>query len=92
MLRKLYLLYGLLIVWTYAAVRPRLGPGPGTAVISAFAVFLATGLIYVSFGDWFLSWNMVIRVSVMALVSMLAGGLAGAYLYQEEDGSDGTGH
>lgn len=32
---------GILIAWLYAAIRPRFGPGPRTAVIAAVAVWIA---------------------------------------------------
>src|SRR4030095_11450708 len=35
------LLLGFLIAWTYAAIRPRLGPGQATAIIAGFVVWAA---------------------------------------------------
>ena len=32
-------LVGIITVWLYAAIRPRFGPGPGTAVIAALVVW-----------------------------------------------------
>src|SRR5688500_12444190 len=34
-------LWGLLLVFTYAAIRPRFGPGPRTAIIGAMILWLA---------------------------------------------------
>jgi hypothetical protein len=35
-----FLLLGIFMVWWYAAIRPRFGPGPKTAAIAAVAVWL----------------------------------------------------
>jgi hypothetical protein len=35
-----FLFLGVLMVWWYAAIRPRFGPGPKTAAIAGFAVWL----------------------------------------------------
>lgn len=34
------LLFGLALAWTYAGIRPRFGPGPGTAFKAGFAIWL----------------------------------------------------
>jgi len=47
-----HLLFGLLIVWVYAAIRPRLGPGPGTAVKATLVVFGASALNMATFAPW----------------------------------------
>jgi hypothetical protein len=33
-------IFGLLLVWTYAAIRPRFGPGPRTALLAAFLFWI----------------------------------------------------
>jgi hypothetical protein len=33
-------IFGLLLVWTYAAIRPRFGPGPRTALLVAFLFWI----------------------------------------------------
>jgi hypothetical protein len=82
------LLLGLLVVWTYAAIRPRLGQGPGTAIVAGFMVFLPQALLMASFAVSFLTWDVFIRGGVLMLVSALAGALAGGWVYAEDD-SDG---
>jgi hypothetical protein len=82
------LLLGLLVVWTYAAIRPRLGQGPGTAIVAGFMVFFAQALLMASFAVSFLTWDVFIRGGVLMLVSALAGALAGGWVYAEDD-SDG---
>jgi len=78
------LMLGLLIVWTYAAIRPRLGQGPGTAVTAAFAVFLAEALVMATFAPWLFSWDMFIRSNALGLISTLAAGVAGGWVYTED--------
>lgn len=36
--------YGLISVWLYAAIRPRFGPGPRTALVAGLAVWLTAYL------------------------------------------------
>ena len=82
------MLLGLLVVWTYAAIRPRLGQGPGTAIVAGFMVFLAQALLMASYAVSFLTWDVLIRGGVLMLVSALAGALAGGWVYAEEDSGD----
>jgi len=77
------LLLGFLIVWTYAAIRPRLGPGMTTAIIAGFAVWSAVILIQATYTGWFLSWDMLFKAGGLSLVAMLAAALFGGYLYSE---------
>ena len=78
-------LLGILIVWMYAAMRPRLGPGPKTAVIvAALAWFMtlvwsggtqvAMGIIPLKLTLFGLAWG---------LGEMVIASLAGAKLYRE---------
>lgn len=76
---------GQVLVLTYAAIRPRFGPGPGTAAIAAFLVFLPVGLELATFGGVFISWELYVRQAALLLVAMLAGGIAGAWVYAEEE-------
>ena len=41
---------GFLVAWVYAAVRPRLGPGPSTAVIASFVVYGVAALQMATYG------------------------------------------
>jgi hypothetical protein len=76
---------GQLLVLTYAAIRPRFGPGAGTGVIASFIVFLPQTLLLATFGGWFISWDLYFRQSVVMLVSMIAAGFAGGWVYAEEE-------
>src|SRR5438034_6384864 len=42
-------LFGILIVWTYAAMRPRFGAGAKTAVLAGLAIYLAPTLVLLGF-------------------------------------------
>ena len=76
---------GFLLAWVYAAIRPRLGPGPSTAVIASFVVYGVAALQMATYGGWFIPWDLFIRSSALSLVSFVAAGLAGAWVYKEEE-------
>ena len=42
-------MFGLLLVWTYAAMRPRFGPGVQTAVFAGLVIYLAPTLVLAGF-------------------------------------------
>ena len=76
--------YGLLLVWTYAAIRPRFGPGPGTAVRSGVLLWLAVGAIlfgFLSMGVF--TPDTYYKSSAFALVSSVSAALAGGFFYKE---------
>jgi len=75
---------GILTVWVYAAIRPRLGPGPRTAFMAAFVIWLASHAAYASYAFMgYYSWSLVGASSAGGLVAALAGGYVGAMLYKE---------
>lgn len=75
---------GMLIVFTYAAMRPRLGPGPLTAIIAAFVPFLAITSVIVGFSQMgIFSSDVVLKAGLLSFVTMSLAGLAGAWFYQE---------
>jgi hypothetical protein len=77
-------LYATLIVWTYAAMRPRFGPGPGTAVKAGFAIFAAvTVVIYGFVGMGIFTPDTFIKGTALSAVSTLLASLAGGYFYKE---------
>jgi len=76
---------GLLLVWTYAAIRPRFGPGPQTAATAAL-LFWLLGLIltagYLQMGLMSTaSWSIYVAIW---LVNLLLAAWVGAKLYTEE--------
>jgi hypothetical protein len=78
------LIVGMLLVFTYAAIRPRFGPGPRTAVIAAL-VFWALGAV-ITYGYLQMglmspgSWGLV---AVCWLINLVVAGWVGAKLYTE---------
>ena len=79
------LLLGQLVLVTYAAIRPRFGPGPGTASIASFLMFLPEALVLATFGGLMISWDLFFRQTALRLVAILAAGLTGARMYSEEE-------
>jgi hypothetical protein len=76
---------GIVLVWLYALIRSRLGPGPKTAVVAAvimwFGVYLYTGIIN---GTLFqIPVNLILIGFVWGLVEYILAALAGAALYNE---------
>jgi len=76
---------GFLLVWTYAAMRPRFGPGPRTAVYASL-VFFVVGLIttfgykemgVMSTGLW---WS----YTALWFINLVVAALVGAAVYRED--------
>jgi apolipoprotein N-acyltransferase len=78
-------LLGILMVWIYAAVRPRLGPGPKTAVIVALVAWFMT-LVW-SGGAQVAMGIMPLRLTIFGLgwglVEFIIASVVGAKLYRE---------
>jgi hypothetical protein len=76
---------GLLLVWIYAAIRPRFGPGMKTATYAALVVWMCGVLFHL---DWLLMGLMTVTTYVMAtvvaLVQLIPSAGVGAMLYKEE--------
>lgn len=79
-------LLGILTIWLYAAVRPRFGPGPKTAILTGFFVWLFAYL-WPAIGDALLGLldaDLVVFVSVWGMFEILAATVAGAWFYKEQ--------
>ena len=77
-------IWGLLLVFTYAGFRPRFGPGPRTAVIAGVTIWLAVCAVFaglMSMGVY--TQQAYIKSSVLTLANTLVASLAGAYFYRE---------
>jgi hypothetical protein len=80
------LLLGIFVVWFYAAIRPRFGAGPRTAIIAALSVWFVTHLFFASYAfNQLYSASLVGASSLGSLVAILAGGLVGCWIYREPD-------
>jgi len=78
-------LLGIVAVWLYALIRPRLGPGPKAAVVAAvvlwFGIYLYSGVInMLLFG---IPMNLMIIGFVWGLVEYIIATIAGAWAYSE---------
>ena len=76
---------GILLVWLYAAMRPRFGAGPKTAMLAAFVIWLCGFLFYL---DWLYLGTMSVAsyaiVSVVMMITLAVAAWVGGMLYKEE--------
>jgi len=77
----------ILVIWLYAAIRPRYGAGPRTALLAGVAAGLFIGV----FPD--IGWGMTLRLiparvwvadALVSLVVIVIATLVGAWVYKEE--------
>jgi len=80
-------LFGIALIWIYAAIRPRFGPGPKTAVIAGLTLWsvawFLTGASFIVVGI-FPTGQMVVSI-IWGLFEVPIAAVAGARLYQESD-------
>ena len=77
---------GLLLVWLYAAMRPRFGPGARTAIFAAMVVWVCGFFFHMDF----LMVGLVTQqtyalASLVALVQVIASAWVGGMLYKEDE-------
>ena len=80
------LVYGILMVWLYAAIRPRYGSGPKTAVLAGLAVWAAGVLLPNVAFMWaagLFPTNLTVMTTGAAIVELVIAALAGSALYKE---------
>ena len=83
--------FGFLLVWTYAAMRPRFGPGIMTAILAALPLFLApTAVIFGFTMMGMFTMAMFVKGTVGAIVSTFAAAIAGAAVYSEAPDASGS--
>jgi hypothetical protein len=76
--------YGFLALFTYAAIRPRFGAGPATAVIAALIMWISADLVVYMFQtQQIFTMTYFVKGSAAALLSSVVGTLAGASVYRE---------
>jgi hypothetical protein len=78
-------LLGIVIVWIYAMIRPRFGPGPKTAIIAGFVawfcVYFYCGILQSTlFG---IPATLMLIGMVWGIVEYILAAVAGAWLYKE---------
>ncbi len=78
-------LSGVFLVWLYAGIRPRYGAGPKTAVLASLAVWFLAHLIFSSYAFMgMLPVSLVVEATIGGFIAVLAAGLVGCWLYQED--------
>jgi len=80
------LVYGVFAVWLYAAIRPRYGAGPKTALLAGLAVWVAGVLLpNVSMMGvvGLFPQDLTVMTTLAGIVEWAVAILAGAALYQE---------
>lgn len=76
--------FGLLLAFIYAAIRPRFGAGWRTALIAGAVLWLATVLVYAGLVTFdILQWAFVGRLAAISAVIALLGATTAGYLYRE---------
>lgn len=82
------LIVGILLVFTYAAIRPRFGAGPRTAVIAALILWALGAILTYGYLQMGLmspgSWAMY---AVVWMINLAVSAWVGARLYTEEGGT-----
>ena len=81
---------GVLLMWLYAAIRPRYGPGPKTAAIAGFVFWMiACGVdaAWLSL-DVFPVTRSLVVVGLLYLPIMVGTAILGAWIYKEVGGPE----
>jgi len=77
---------GIVAIWIYAAIRPRLGPGLKTAIYAGVVVWILGTLVpnasFMYVGGLF-SKHLTLYTTLGGLVEVVVGTIAGAALYKE---------
>jgi len=77
---------GIALIWLYAAIRPRYGAGPGTAIRAAAAVWWFA-FVFPQIGNIMMGFfpaGVTTLVTVWGLAEVILAALAGARVYQEQ--------
>ena len=75
---------GILLVWLYAAMRPRFGPGPKTAIIAGLTIYAAITVILAGFlSVGMFMQDVFIKQAAIALVVNIVASLVGGAIYKE---------
>ncbi|NQV21979.1 MAG: hypothetical protein HQ511_11240 [Rhodospirillales bacterium] len=82
-------LFGIVLIWIYAAIRPRFGPGPKTAVIAGLTMWvtawLLIGATFYVVGMY--PMELTVTTIVWGLFEAPIAAVAGAWLYREGEGA-----
>jgi len=79
-------LYATLIVFTYAAIRPRFGPGPKTAMIAGLVIYAASTVVLFGFQSMgIFTQDSFVKNAVYSLVTAMLASLVGGAVYKEAE-------
>ena len=78
-------LFGIFLIWLYAAIRPRFGPGPKTAAIAGLMYWVLYGLLHAlaEAPMGLFPQNLYITGTAIMLVQAIAAAVAGGKFYSE---------
>lgn len=80
-------LLGILLVWLYAAIRPRFGAGPKTAVLAGLYFWAFGAVMWMGFTMLgMFSWSIYVIGTLTWVVVAIAAAYVGGMLYKEEGG------
>ena len=75
---------GFVTIFVYAGIRPRFGPGAKTAVIAGGSLWVAITAIFCGLASMgVLTEGMVVKSSLLAIINVVVGAIAGAAVYKE---------
>ena len=78
------LILGIALVWTYAAIRPRFGPGMKTATYAAILFWILAGVFFSGYlHNGMMSMGLWLGFALFGLVNFLVSAWVGAKLYSE---------
>lgn len=78
------LLLGFIVVFAYAAMRPRFGVGPRTALIAGLTLYLTVTVVLYGFAAMgIFTMGLYVKSSAFSLISVLVASVAGAAVYRE---------
>ncbi len=77
-------LFGILAVFTYAAIRPRFGAGAKTAACAGVVLWLAVSLVIFGLTQaGIATMGLFVKLTILALITNVVGTIAGAWAYKE---------
>lgn len=76
---------GILLVWLYAAIRSRFGPGQKTAIYAAIYFWLVAAFFTMNYAAMgMMSWGLWTTYSIVWLVITIIGAIVGGRMYAED--------
>ena len=77
-------IYATLMVWTYAAIRPRLGPGPKTALCAGLVIYAAVTAVLFGFQSMgIFTLDSFLKNALLSLITAVLASLVGGAVYKE---------